>query len=119
MGSPSRCVRQRSEIGRAYAAADALVLPSDAKETWGLVVNEAMASGLPCVVSAACGCADDLLLPFRPDLCFPTGNIEALVQSLTSVMKDPPSPSQLQTYIDSFDVHRTAQNARAQYLGCS
>ena len=36
----------QSEISRAYATADCLVLPSDQKETWGLVVNEAMASGL-------------------------------------------------------------------------
>ena len=53
----------QSEISRAYVAADALVLPSDAGETWGLVVNEAMASGLPCIVSEACGCAEDLVAP--------------------------------------------------------
>ena len=39
----------QSELGRAYAVADCLVLPSD--ETWGLVVNEAMATGLPCVAN--------------------------------------------------------------------
>ena len=43
-----------------YAHADALLLPS-IKEPWGLVVNEAMASGLPVVVSRACGCAEDLV----------------------------------------------------------
>lgn len=50
----------QSEISRAYVAADCLVLPSDYRETWGLVVNEALASGLPCLVSQACGCAEDL-----------------------------------------------------------
>jgi 1,2-diacylglycerol 3-alpha-glucosyltransferase len=30
-------------------------------EQWGLVVNEAMAAGLPVIVSRACGCADDLV----------------------------------------------------------
>jgi glycosyltransferase involved in cell wall biosynthesis len=50
----------QSEISQAYVAADCLVLPSDYRETWGLVVNEALASGLPCLVSQACGCAEDL-----------------------------------------------------------
>src|SRR5262249_45358029 len=68
----------QSEMSRAYVAADCLVLPSDAKETWGLVVNEAMASGLPCIVSDACGCREDLVEPIRPDLCFPVGDTIAL-----------------------------------------
>lgn len=44
-----------------YAAAGALVLPSLYGETWGLVVNEAMACGLPVLVSEQCGCAETLV----------------------------------------------------------
>lgn len=51
----------QTEIARAYVAADVLVLPSDGKETWGLVVNEGMACGLPAIVSDAVGCAPDLI----------------------------------------------------------
>jgi 1,2-diacylglycerol 3-alpha-glucosyltransferase len=43
-----------------YAFADAFILPS-LYEEWGLVVNEAMASGLPVAVSETAGCAEDLL----------------------------------------------------------
>ena len=50
----------QTEISQAYVVADCLVLPSDYGETWGLVVNEALASGLPCLVSDACGCAEEL-----------------------------------------------------------
>lgn len=50
----------QTQVSRAYVAADVLVLPSDYNETWGLVVNEAMASGLPCIVSDRCGCAEEL-----------------------------------------------------------
>ena len=50
----------QKEISQAYVAADCLVLPSDHRETWGLVVNEALASGVPCLVSQACGCAEEL-----------------------------------------------------------
>jgi glycosyltransferase involved in cell wall biosynthesis len=50
----------QTEISRAYVAADVLVLPSDYSETWGLVVNEANASGLGAIISDRCGCAPDL-----------------------------------------------------------
>jgi 1,2-diacylglycerol 3-alpha-glucosyltransferase len=43
-----------------YGLAGCLILPST-RDTWGLVVNEAMASGLPVIVSNRCGCADDLV----------------------------------------------------------
>ena len=42
-----------------YAGASYFVLPSTF-EPWGLVVNEAMAAGLPVIVSDACGCQPDL-----------------------------------------------------------
>lgn len=45
-----------------YALAGCFVLPSS-REPWGLVVNEAMASGLPVIVSLRCGCAEDLVRP--------------------------------------------------------
>jgi glycosyltransferase involved in cell wall biosynthesis len=43
-----------------YGLAGAFVHPSTT-EQWGLVVNEAMAAGLPVVVSRTCGCAPDLV----------------------------------------------------------
>lgn len=43
-----------------YAFAKCFVLPST-REPWGLVVNEAMAAGLPVIVSSRCGCAEDLV----------------------------------------------------------
>jgi glycosyltransferase involved in cell wall biosynthesis len=44
-----------------YGLAEAFILPS-VSETWGLVVNEAMAAGLPVLVSHRCGCAEDLVI---------------------------------------------------------
>lgn len=50
----------QTELPRFYGTADALVLPSR-YEPWGLVVNEAMASGLPVLLSKSTGCLPDLL----------------------------------------------------------
>ena len=51
---------QFEQLGLRYAQAHALILSSQ-KDTWGLVVNEAMAAGLPVIVSSACGCEVDLV----------------------------------------------------------
>jgi glycosyltransferase involved in cell wall biosynthesis len=52
--------RKINELPTFFALARAFVLPS-IEEEWGLVVNEAMASGCPVVVSERAGCAQDLL----------------------------------------------------------
>jgi 1,2-diacylglycerol 3-alpha-glucosyltransferase len=52
--------RQIAENPVFYALAEAFVLPSVIEE-WGLVVNEAMSSGLPVIVSRSAGCAEDLV----------------------------------------------------------
>ena len=52
--------KQYPDLPAYYGLANAFILPS-VSETWGLVVNEAMASGLPVLVSNRCGCAPDLV----------------------------------------------------------
>jgi glycosyltransferase involved in cell wall biosynthesis len=98
----------QSEMARAYVAADALVLASDTEETWGLVVNEAMASGLPCVVSDACGCAEDLVVPLDPRLCYPCGDVEALAASIRWLADHPPDAAAIAARIARYDVGATA-----------
>ena len=79
--------RNQSELPAIYAAADLLVLPSDAQETWGLVVNEAMACGIPAVVSDAVGCAPDLIEPGLTGATYPVGNVHALANAIQSVLR--------------------------------
>lgn len=75
----------QSELPSLYAAADALVLPSQ-RETFGVVVAEAMHAGLPVVVSSGVGCAEDLVSA-DSGLTFPAGDVEALIDCLTTLCK--------------------------------
>jgi glycosyltransferase involved in cell wall biosynthesis len=72
----------QSEISKAYVAADCLVLPSDSGETWGLVVNEAMACGLPAIVSDQVGCGPDLVHEGETGGKFPLGDTKVLSKKL-------------------------------------
>jgi len=78
----------QSEIPAAYAASDVLLLPSDARETWGLVVNEAMASGRPVIVSQAAGCVPDLVVSGRTGYVVPLGDQERLARCVLRLDED-------------------------------
>jgi glycosyltransferase involved in cell wall biosynthesis len=79
----------QGEIAAAYVAADALVLPSDFGETWGLVVNEAMACGRPAIVSDRVGCGPDLVSPGETGERFAFGDAGALASLLLGGAADP------------------------------
>ena len=79
----------QSEMPEAYAADDCLVLPSDWGETWGLVVNEAMACGLPAVVSDQVGCHADLVEPGRTGWVYACGQAAELADRMARAAADP------------------------------
>ena len=76
--------KNQTELPYYYGVSDCLVLPS-ASETWGLVVNEAMACGLPAVVSTAVGCCDDLIESGRTGSVYEVGKVEQLARSIQSL----------------------------------
>lgn len=79
--------RNQTQMPAVYRASNALILPSDGRETWGLVVNEAMACGIPALVSDAAGCAPDLIEPQITGYTYPVGNITALVRHMLTMQK--------------------------------
>ena len=91
-----------------YAAADALVLPSDGGETWGLVVNEAMACGTPAVVSDAVGCGPDLVRDTeagRTGAVFPLGQVAALADAVERVLPSVGTPALALALRETVDVY--------------
>lgn len=71
----------QNELADYYRCADVFVLPSR-EDTWGLVVNEALSFGTPCIVSDACGCAFDLIYPGVNGLIYPAGDSEMLARCI-------------------------------------
>ena len=80
----------QSEIVQAYVVSDCLVLPSDYGETWGLVVNEAMACGLPAIISDRVGCGLDLVKSGVTGEIFPFADTVALSKLLDAIISDIP-----------------------------
>jgi glycosyltransferase involved in cell wall biosynthesis len=80
--------RNQTEMPAYYASANAVVLPSDGGETWGLVVNEAAACGLPAIVSDAVGCGPDMIEEGRTGYVFPVGDVRALADRMLALRGD-------------------------------
>jgi glycosyltransferase involved in cell wall biosynthesis len=80
--------KNQLEIRDLYYAADTLFVPSE-YETWGLVVNEAFACGLPALVSQTCGVAGDLVINDSTGGTFTVGNIDKAAEILSEWMRDP------------------------------
>jgi len=105
----------QTEISRAYVAADCLVLPSDEGETWGLVVNEALASGTAAVASKSCGCAEDMLPAGNGKRTFATGNTQDLADILDQVQNDLILPAGVADVLSRHDLRTTASVVRSLY----
>jgi glycosyltransferase involved in cell wall biosynthesis len=76
--------KQYDELPAYFGLASAFVHASTT-EQWGLVVNEAMASGLPVLVSNRCGCAADLVSPGVNGFQFDPNNVDQLAQLLLKI----------------------------------
>ena len=74
-------------IAEAYAAADVFVLLST-RETWGVVVNEAAASGLPLVLSDRVGAAYDLLRDGENGFLVGAGDVDATGEAFKRLAAD-------------------------------
>ncbi len=80
--------KNQCEIRNFYHASDILIVPSQF-ESWGLVVNEAFACGLPAIVTSNCGVADDLVVQGESGFSYPVGDIGLAVSYVQRLLEDP------------------------------
>jgi glycosyltransferase involved in cell wall biosynthesis len=78
----------RDDLADRYADADIFVFPS-VSDPWGLVLNEAMAAGLPVVASSAAGAVADLVQHGRNGFVVDPWDAGALRDSLSALIEDP------------------------------
>ncbi len=78
---------QHHELPKYYSVADIFVLPS-LSEPWGLVINEAMASGLPIIATEFVGAAGDLIENGKNGYIVPSGDENALAESISNIISD-------------------------------
>jgi glycosyltransferase involved in cell wall biosynthesis len=111
--------KNQHELSRYYHAGDALVLPSRSGETWGLVVNEALLHGLPCVVSSGVGCAPDLVIPGVTGEVFEQNSASslrtALVRWLTWHHQDAGIRERCRRQVERFSVRAAAEGIVAAF----
>lgn len=77
--------REGADLARHYRASDFLILPSD-DDPWGLVVNEAMAAGLPVIASDACGATPDLVIEGVTGFSFVAGDAADLRRAISALL---------------------------------
>jgi glycosyltransferase involved in cell wall biosynthesis len=109
--------QNQSRISPYYHAADLFVLPSNS-ETWGLVVNEALHHGLPCVATEAVGCAVDLIEPGVTGEIAPAGDAAALAAAIERagpLAGEPAIRAKCRAKITAFTVERAAEGIAKAY----
>ena len=102
--------KNQLELPPYYLAADLMVLPSRRQgETWGLVVNEALHAGLPCIVTDAVGCAVDFA-GFPDFQVIPENDSISLAEAITKVRDKPRDFERYRPLMKEFSEDRSAQN---------
>lgn len=74
-------LNQTEIVNKGYNLIDLLILPSKS-ETWGLVINEVMTGGIPCIVSDTVGCHTDLIEEGRTGYTFKSGDVKELTEKI-------------------------------------
>jgi glycosyltransferase involved in cell wall biosynthesis len=76
--------KNQKQLKKFYSIANCLVLSSK-YETWGLVLNEAMSSGLPCIATKSSGAVQDLIRHGSNGYIYNSGSVEELAMNMLKI----------------------------------
>jgi glycosyltransferase involved in cell wall biosynthesis len=102
----------QSRLAEFYTAADLLVLPSGS-ETWGLVVNEAFACGVPAIVSDKVGCAPDMIREGVTGHVVPVGDSQRLANVIEKFAAKARDQSVIEALADMTEKYSPLKSAEA------
>jgi glycosyltransferase involved in cell wall biosynthesis len=77
----------REDLPAFYALAEMLIFPTHS-DPWGLVVNEAMACGLPVITTSVAGCTADLVENGCNGLVVEAGAVDQLASAMTLLTRN-------------------------------
>jgi glycosyltransferase involved in cell wall biosynthesis len=113
---------QRDQLPAVYALAEALVFPTHS-DPWGLVVNEALACGLPVIASEVAGCVADLVRDGENGRVVRAGDAQALSRAMDQFLNDPELPKKMgQNSLEissRFTPQAWAEGVAGALAGCS
>jgi glycosyltransferase involved in cell wall biosynthesis len=78
---------ETSKLKEMYHFSDIFILPTEF-DVWGLVVNEALASGLPVITTEMCIAGNELIIDNVNGYLFKDGNLQQLINSVLKLMMD-------------------------------
>ena len=81
--------QQRENVREIFTGACCLFLPSYKIETWGMVVNEAMAGGVPIAISNQCGASTTLVEQEKNGFIYEPDNVNMIVEIMHIFEKMP------------------------------
>lgn len=79
--------QSQERLAAIYQHAQALICCSNVQETWGLVINEAMACGCPVLASNESGATNTLVHQGVNGYRFPCGDVKALAETMARLYR--------------------------------
>ena len=89
----------KQELFQYYLASDIFVLPTR-EDVWGLVVNEAMACGLPVITTNKCGAGIELIENGVNGMIVKAGDSDSLAKGIETLLNSPNPNEQIKKAID-------------------